>query len=178
MRGIPWMNLKLLTGRLLANQVRATATELSRGGVQGFLAIWRRRHHSISDRAPRNSAGAFDLCRIRRAGLFRIQHALSAVERQLARSRHGRRQGQHREHDGARHVLAPRSHGAVPMDRPRQYQHDPAGERLFGPIGILSIDIDGNDYWVWQRIEAVEPVIVIAEYNSVFGARQAITVPV
>jgi hypothetical protein len=46
-----------------------------------------------------------------------------------------------------------------------------------GPIGILSIDIDGNDYWVWQRIEAVKPLIVIAEYNSVFGARQAITVP-
>lgn len=46
-----------------------------------------------------------------------------------------------------------------------------------GPIGILSVDIDGNDYWVWQRITAVQPVIVIAEYNSVFGARQAITVP-
>ena len=46
-----------------------------------------------------------------------------------------------------------------------------------GPIGILSIDIDGNDYWVWQRMTAVQPVIVIAEYNSVFGARQAITVP-
>jgi hypothetical protein len=46
-----------------------------------------------------------------------------------------------------------------------------------GSIGILSIDIDGNDYWVWQRIEAVKPVIVIVEYNSVFGARQAITVP-
>jgi hypothetical protein len=46
-----------------------------------------------------------------------------------------------------------------------------------GRIGILSIDIDGNDYWVWQRIESVRPVIVIAEYNSVFGAGQAITVP-
>jgi len=46
-----------------------------------------------------------------------------------------------------------------------------------GPLGILSIDIDGNDYWVWQRIEIVQPVIVIVEYNSVFGARQAITVP-
>ena len=46
-----------------------------------------------------------------------------------------------------------------------------------GPIGILSIDIDGNDYWVWQRIEVVQPVIVIAEYNSVFGAREAVTVP-
>jgi len=46
-----------------------------------------------------------------------------------------------------------------------------------GAIGILSIDIDGNDYWVWQRITAVQPIIVIAEYNSVFGARQAVTVP-
>src|ERR1700733_14465610 len=46
-----------------------------------------------------------------------------------------------------------------------------------GPIGILSIDIDGNDYWVWQRIEVVQPVVVIAEYNSVFGAGQSITVP-
>lgn len=46
-----------------------------------------------------------------------------------------------------------------------------------GPVGVLSIDIDGNDYWVWQRITSVQPVIVIAEYNSVFGARQAITVP-
>jgi hypothetical protein len=48
---------------------------------------------------------------------------------------------------------------------------------FFSRIGILSIDIDGNDYWVWQRIEVVQPVIVIVEYNSVFGARQAITVP-
>ncbi|HLG83160.1 MAG TPA: hypothetical protein VKY22_19260 [Bradyrhizobium sp.] len=48
---------------------------------------------------------------------------------------------------------------------------------LAGRIGILSIDIDGNDYWVWQRIEAVQPVIVIAEYNSVFGATDAVTVP-
>ena len=46
-----------------------------------------------------------------------------------------------------------------------------------GAIGILSIDIDGNDYWVWQRITAVQPIIVIAEYNSLFGAGQAITVP-
>jgi len=46
-----------------------------------------------------------------------------------------------------------------------------------GPIGILSIDIDGNDYWVWQAIDAVDPTIVIAEYNSVFGSSLAVTVP-
>jgi hypothetical protein len=46
-----------------------------------------------------------------------------------------------------------------------------------GEIGLLSIDIDGNDYWVWERIEAVNPIIVVAEYNSTFGAQHAVTIP-
>jgi hypothetical protein len=46
-----------------------------------------------------------------------------------------------------------------------------------GEVSLLSIDIDGNDYWVWERIEVLNPVVVIAEYNSVFGARRALTVP-
>ncbi len=46
-----------------------------------------------------------------------------------------------------------------------------------GDIGILSIDIDGNDYWVWERIQVVNPVIVVVEWNSVFGDRHAITIP-
>lgn len=46
-----------------------------------------------------------------------------------------------------------------------------------GEIGLLSIDIDGNDYWIWECINTVNPVIVIAEYNSVFGPDYAITVP-
>ncbi|MBN1980406.1 MAG: hypothetical protein JW795_02660 [Chitinivibrionales bacterium] len=44
-------------------------------------------------------------------------------------------------------------------------------------IGILHIDIDGNDYWIWKAISAVSPIIVILEYNSVFGCQRAITVP-
>jgi hypothetical protein len=46
-----------------------------------------------------------------------------------------------------------------------------------GEIGILSIDIDGNDYWVWEAINTVDPAIVIVEYNSVFGKTHAISVP-
>jgi hypothetical protein len=38
-----------------------------------------------------------------------------------------------------------------------------------GEIGILSVDIDGNDYYVWKAIDIVKPVIVITEYNSIFG---------
>jgi hypothetical protein len=44
-------------------------------------------------------------------------------------------------------------------------------------IGLLSIDIDGNDYWVWDAINSVNPVIVTVEYNSVFGAQHAFTIP-
>jgi hypothetical protein len=46
-----------------------------------------------------------------------------------------------------------------------------------GDIGVLSVDIDGNDYWVWERIEVVNPVIVVVEWNSVFGPEHAISVP-
>lgn len=46
-----------------------------------------------------------------------------------------------------------------------------------GEIGLLSIDIDGNDYWVWQAIEVVNPAIVIIEYNFRFGIDKAVTVP-
>jgi hypothetical protein len=48
---------------------------------------------------------------------------------------------------------------------------------LSGEIGLLSVDIDGNDYWVWEAIEAVRPAIVIAEYNWRFGAERRVTVP-
>jgi hypothetical protein len=46
-----------------------------------------------------------------------------------------------------------------------------------GEMGLLSVDIDGNDYWVWEKIDVVSPIIVVAEYNSVFGATHAVTVP-
>jgi hypothetical protein len=46
-----------------------------------------------------------------------------------------------------------------------------------GELGILSVDIDGNDYWVLKAIDCVRPAILIAEYNSVLGDRHAITVP-
>jgi len=46
-----------------------------------------------------------------------------------------------------------------------------------GELGLLSIDIDGNDYWVWQAIGACRPWIVIAEYNAMFGDIQPLTIP-
>jgi hypothetical protein len=46
-----------------------------------------------------------------------------------------------------------------------------------GPLGILSIDLDGNDYWVWKAIKVVDPAIVICEYNPILGDQHAVTVP-
>ena len=46
-----------------------------------------------------------------------------------------------------------------------------------GEIGLLHIDIDGNDYWVWKAIQVSNPIIVIVEYNSVFGFDKPWTIP-
>ncbi len=46
-----------------------------------------------------------------------------------------------------------------------------------GEIGLLSIDIDGNDYWVWNAISVVSPAIVVIEYNFRFGVEKAVTIP-
>jgi len=46
-----------------------------------------------------------------------------------------------------------------------------------GEIGLLSIDIDGNDYWVWEAISSVSPVIVVCEYSSVLGDVYSISTP-
>jgi hypothetical protein len=48
---------------------------------------------------------------------------------------------------------------------------------ISGQIGILSIDIDGVDYWVWEAINIVSPDIVICEYNNIFGEKMNVSVP-
>ena len=48
---------------------------------------------------------------------------------------------------------------------------------ISGEIGVLSIDIDGNDYWVWEAIDVIMPSVVIVEYNHRFGPERAVTIP-
>jgi hypothetical protein len=38
-----------------------------------------------------------------------------------------------------------------------------------GEIGLLSIDIDGNDYWIWDAITVIDPQVVIIETHNEFG---------
>ena len=43
-------------------------------------------------------------------------------------------------------------------------------------VDLMSIDIDGNDYWVWDAIDCINPKIVIIETHIEFGSR-SIVVP-
>lgn len=38
-----------------------------------------------------------------------------------------------------------------------------------GDIDLMSIDIDGNDYYVWRALKAVKPAIVVIETHIEFG---------
>ena len=50
-------------------------------------------------------------------------------------------------------------------------KHDISGE-----IDFLSIDIDGNDYWVWEALDVVRPRVVLIESNCTFGTK-SVTIP-
>jgi hypothetical protein len=40
-----------------------------------------------------------------------------------------------------------------------------------GEIDLLSIDIDGNDYWIWEVLNCVSPRIVVVETHPELGMR-------
>lgn len=46
-----------------------------------------------------------------------------------------------------------------------------------GEIDVLSIDLDGIDYWVWRSVSEVHPRIVVIEFNPFWLADASVTVP-
>lgn len=52
-----------------------------------------------------------------------------------------------------------------------------ADNGIAGPIDLLSIDMDGNDYWVWKAITQIKPRVVIIEYNASLGPKVSKTIP-
>lgn len=49
--------------------------------------------------------------------------------------------------------------------------------RFEGEIDLLSLDIDGMDWWIWRAIDVVSPRMVILEYQDCWGPDAAVTVP-
>lgn len=46
-----------------------------------------------------------------------------------------------------------------------------------GEIDLMTIDVDGNDYWVLEAIRCVTPRVIVVEFNAVWGADRAVSVP-
>ena len=46
-----------------------------------------------------------------------------------------------------------------------------------GEIDLLSIDIDGMDYWLWKAIDVISPRVVVVEYQDILGPDRSVTVP-
>ena len=41
---------------------------------------------------------------------------------------------------------------------------------------LLSIDIDGNEYWIWKSIHVIKTRVVVIEYNASMGHEKSLTV--
>ena len=46
-----------------------------------------------------------------------------------------------------------------------------SGHGFEGEIDLLSLDIDGVDYWIWKAIDCISPRVVILEYQDIWGLR-------
>lgn len=42
---------------------------------------------------------------------------------------------------------------------------------------VLSIDVDGNDYWIWAGLQRFRPRILVIEYNASLGSERALVQP-
>jgi hypothetical protein len=51
------------------------------------------------------------------------------------------------------------------------------GSNLPEEIDLLSIDIDGNDYWLWEGLNSLSPRVVVIEYNASLGPDLSLSVP-
>jgi hypothetical protein len=60
----------------------------------------------------------------------------------------------------------------VTVDNVNELLADFAGE-----VDVLSIDLDGIDYWIWEAIEAIQPRVLVVEYQDILGPDRSWTVP-
>ena len=46
-----------------------------------------------------------------------------------------------------------------------------------GEVDLLSIDMDGVDYWIWDAVKTITPRVVVVEYQDIIGPDKSLTVP-
>lgn len=87
------------------------------------------------------------------------------------------------KHKGWKGLLMDGSHENAVINLHQEFITRENIEALFAKYNVpeefdlLSIDIDGNDYWVWEAITAYTPRVVIMEYNACFPETESKTVP-
>lgn len=52
-----------------------------------------------------------------------------------------------------------------------------SAREAFGQIDVLSVDLDGNDFWVAEAIDVLGVKVIVVEYNPLFGDRLPVSVP-
>ncbi len=89
------------------------------------------------------------------------------------------------ESDPGDHAGLARKYAHVPAARTRRARVAPDNinqllreESVPADFDLLSIDIDGNDYWVWRALsERFRPRLVVIEYNGALGTEAALVQP-
>lgn len=52
-----------------------------------------------------------------------------------------------------------------------------AAHGISGSIDLLSLDVDGMDYWVLEAIRCIKPRVIVLEYQDILGPERSVTVP-
>jgi hypothetical protein len=46
-----------------------------------------------------------------------------------------------------------------------------------GEVDLLSLDLDGVDWWIWKALTTIAPRVVVLEYQDILGPERSWTVP-
>jgi hypothetical protein len=45
-----------------------------------------------------------------------------------------------------------------------------------GEVDVFSLDMDGNDYWIWQAIKVIKPRLLVCETHNIIPSDQSLTI--
>jgi hypothetical protein len=45
-----------------------------------------------------------------------------------------------------------------------------------GEVDVFSLDMDGNDYWIWQAIKVIKPRLLVCETHNIIPSDLSLTI--